>query len=64
LKNLTDLIKDLDTTPILTNVVTQAQLDIALHAGISFVQGDYLGKSSSSSQLHASELIQKRFVAS
>ncbi|NOT15418.1 MAG: EAL domain-containing protein [Methylotenera sp.] len=63
LKSLSNLIKDLGATPVMTNVATQAQLDIALQAGVSFVQGDYLGKSNSASQLHASELIQRRFLA-
>ena len=63
LKNLTDLIKDLDAIPVATNVESQEQLEIALHAGLSFIQGGFLGKSNSASQLHASELIQSRFVA-
>lgn len=63
LKSLSNLIKDLGATPVITNVTSQPQLDIALQAGVSFVQGDYLGKLSSASQLQASELIQKRLVA-
>ena len=38
-------------------------LDVYKRQGLSFIQGGFLGKSNSASQLHASEFIQSRFVA-
>jgi len=61
LKNLTKLIKDLDALPIVTGVETQAQLDIAISADISLIQGGILGKAASASELQSSDLIQNRW---
>lgn len=64
LKNLSNLIKDLNAQPIITGVETQAQLDIAIQANISLIQGDFLGQAGSVSQLQSSDLIQNRWRAS
>lgn len=62
LKGLALLSKDLGARPVIGNVNTQAQFEIALKAGFGLVQGDFLGIASTTSQLHASDFIQKRFV--
>lgn len=63
LKGLTQLINDLGAIPLIGNVTSQAQFEIALQAGIGLVQGDFLGQASRASQLNTSEIIQKRFVS-
>lgn len=62
LKGLAQLSKDLGARPVIGNVSSQAQFEIALKAGFGLVQGDFLGIASTASQLHASDFIQKRFV--
>jgi EAL domain-containing protein (putative c-di-GMP-specific phosphodiesterase class I) len=60
--HLTKLIKDLNIVPIVTGVETQAQLDNAVSAEIALVQGNFLGKAVSASDLQSSDLIQNRWT--
>ena len=63
IKGIVHLVEELGALPIISNVKTQSQLEIAVKSGASLVQGDYLGQASTVSKLHDSDFIQKRFVA-
>lgn len=46
LPGLIKIIKDVDAKPVVTGIETQAQLDIAIEAGVALVQGHFLAKPS------------------
>jgi len=56
LPNLLRLIQDLGAKPIIEGIETQAQLDIALEAGGTLLQGYFLGKPVTAKELQPSSL--------
>ena len=56
LPNLLRLIQDLGAKPIIEGIETQAQLDIALEAGGTLLQGYFLGKPVTAKELQPPSL--------
>jgi EAL domain-containing protein (putative c-di-GMP-specific phosphodiesterase class I) len=56
LPSLINIIRDLGAKPIIEGIETQAQLDIALEAGGSLLQGYFLGRPVTAKELQPSNL--------
>jgi EAL domain-containing protein (putative c-di-GMP-specific phosphodiesterase class I) len=54
LPGLIKIIKDLDAKPVITGIETQVQLDIAIEAGATLVQGYFLAKPAIAKELQSS----------
>ncbi len=60
LPGLIKIIKDLDAKPVVTGIETQAQLDIAIEAGATLVQGYFLAKPATAKVLQTSQSVLPR----
>lgn len=63
LPHLVDIINTLGTRTIIKGIETQAQLDIAVEAENTLLQGNYLGHPTSATDLSTSNLIPRLFAA-
>ncbi len=59
---LIDIIKNLNAKPIVTGIETQTQLDIAIQAGTTLLQGYWLGKPASAKNLQASDVVKRQIA--
>lgn len=63
LTGLIDIVRDLGVKPIVEGIETQSQLDIAIQAGATLLQGYFLGKPVTAKQLQPSTLFKSTHKA-
>jgi EAL domain-containing protein (putative c-di-GMP-specific phosphodiesterase class I) len=59
LPNLIKIVRDLGGQPVVTGIETQGQLDIAIEAGSSLLQGFFLGKPVTAKELQPSRTFKR-----